>query len=571
VSRSAPRSWSLARRASVLVGLGWLGIVIVLGVLFAVTGRNEAAVNDLLNRASPAQRNASALLTMLFEEQDAVHGYALTGDPARKATYQAISERAATQAAMLRRQLPAVDPTGAHYLDQLIDAARAWRVQGAEPLLASVGASGPRLIADSTYLTEEQRSGAVFDAGRRLLNELEAHRDASAQRLRSSRGTQLAALVGGGMLAAVAGVLTILLVRRWVTTPIDRLAADARRVADGDHEHQVGAPSGPSELAGVAADVEKMRSRIVSELAHLAASQAQLRATQQELRSQAVDLMRSNRDLEQFAYVASHDLQEPLRKVAGFCQLLKRRYSAQLDERGEQYIEFAVDGARRMQRLIAELLRFSRVGRAERAMADVSLAAVAAEALAELRTAREAAPSEPALAGDATAGDAPAEITVGKLPVVHGDEVLLRQLLTNLVGNGLKFHRPGVAARVSVTAEPDPDGWRVSVSDNGIGIAPEFAEKIFVLFQRLHAKETYTGTGIGLALAKRIVEYHGGRIWLDTEHRDGTTIRFTLPAGRGDGEPAQTPDPGRRRHDRLDSETPAAAARQGPAGGGRRG
>jgi signal transduction histidine kinase len=541
MSRSAPRSWTLARRASVLVGLGWLGIVIVLGVLFAVTGRNEAAVNDLLNRISPVQRNASDLLTMLFEEQNAVRGYALTGDPARKATYQALSDHAAAQVAMLRRRLPALDPTGARYLDQLIDAARAWRAQGAEPLLASVGASGPAPVADSTYLTEEQRSGAVFDAARQLLSELEAHRDASAQRLRSSRGAQLAALIGGGVLAAVAGVLTILLVRRWVTTPIDRLAADARRVADGDHEHRVGVPSGPSELAGVAADVEKMRSRIVNELAHLAASQAQLRATQQELRSQAVDLMRSNRDLEQFAYVASHDLQEPLRKVAGFCQLLKRRYSGQLDERAERYIEFAVDGAQRMQRLIAELLRFSRVGRAERALVDVSLAAVAAEALAELQTVCEAAPSKPV--ENALAGNTTAEITVGELPVVHGDEVLLRQLLTNLVGNGLKFRRPGVAARVSVTAEPDPDGWRISVSDNGIGIAPEFAEKIFVLFQRLHAKETYTGTGIGLALAKRIVEYHGGRIWLDTEHRDGATIRFTLPAGRGDAKPARTLGP----------------------------
>jgi light-regulated signal transduction histidine kinase (bacteriophytochrome) len=279
-------------------------------------------------------------------------------------------------------------------------------------------------------------------------------------------------------------------------------------------------PTGPPELSAAAADVERMRSRIVNELAELATSQRELRETRDRLQSQAVDLMRSNRDLEQFAYVASHDLQEPLRKVAGFCQLLQRRYSGQLDERAEQYIEFAVDGAQRMQRLISELLQFSRVGRSEHKLSDVLLADAAVEALAELEPARQAA----------SVGGEQAEVAMGTLPVVHGDPVLLRQLLANLIGNALKFHRPDVAASVRVDAVPDPAGWLVTVADNGIGIAPEFAEKVFVLFQRLHAKQTYPGTGIGLALAKRIVEYHGGRIWLDTERRDGTTIRFTLPA-----------------------------------------
>jgi light-regulated signal transduction histidine kinase (bacteriophytochrome) len=275
-----------------------------------------------------------------------------------------------------------------------------------------------------------------------------------------------------------------------------------------------------------------MRSRIVNELAELERSERELRETRDRLQSQAVDLMRSNRDLAQFAYVASHDLQEPLRKVAGFCQLLQRRYAGQLDERAEQYIEFAVDGARRMQRLINELLAFSRVGSADRAMVDVPLTEVTADALGELAAAGDLGPA----GGDL---DTDARVVVGELPLVRGDATLLRQLMTNLVGNAVKFRRPDTPAEVHIDAQRDATGWQISVADNGIGIPPEFADKIFVIFQRLHGRDSYPGTGIGLALAKRIVEYHGGRIWLDTGRRDGTTIRFSLPAA---AEPESRPD-----------------------------
>ncbi|HEY1973423.1 MAG TPA: ATP-binding protein [Pseudonocardia sp.] len=535
MSLLSPRAWTLARRASVLVSLGWLGVVVALAVLFAVTGRNQAAVVDLLERVGPARRGAASLLTTLVEEQNAVRGYALTGDPARQATYEAVSDHAGRQVAELRPLLLTSDPDAIGYLNQLLADLTTWRNEGANPLLAAVAKGGARPAADSTYLAEELRFGDVLNSARVLIAQLEAQRDVATLRLENSRDIELITLTSAGVMAAIAGVLTILLVRRWVTSPIERLAADARRVANGDHEHRLAEPPGPPELVRVAADVERMRSRIVNELAQLAASQDQLRATQRELEQQALDLVRSNRDLEQFAYVASHDLQEPLRKVAGFCQLLQRRYSGQLDERAEQYIEFAVDGAQRMQQLISELLQFSRVGRSERQLSDVLLADVAVDALAELEPARLAA----------SVGGDQAEVTMGTLPVVHGDPVLLRQLLANLIGNALKFHRPDEAASVRVDATPDPSGWLVTVADNGIGIDPKFAEKIFVLFQRLHAKQTYPGTGIGLALAKRIVEYHGGRIWLDTEREDGTTIRFTLPAANTEtalpprsGEPA---------------------------------
>jgi light-regulated signal transduction histidine kinase (bacteriophytochrome) len=233
------------------------------------------------------------------------------------------------------------------------------------------------------------------------------------------------------------------------------------------------------------------------------------------LEQQTAELTRSNRDLEQFAYVASHDLQEPLRKVASFCQLLKRRYAGQLDERADQYINFAVDGAQRMQRLINDLLAFSRIGRVTSGFTEVDLDRVMADTVAGLDAVRERTDGE---------------ITWSDLPVVRGEEALLSTLLSNLVGNSLKFRRPGVPPRVHVSAERVGDEWEIICRDNGIGIEAEFAEKVFVIFQRLHGKEAYPGTGIGLAIAKRIVEYHAGRIWLDSGYAGGAAVHFTLPA-----------------------------------------
>ncbi|MGC1211827.1 MAG: ATP-binding protein, partial [Micromonospora sp.] len=234
-----------------------------------------------------------------------------------------------------------------------------------------------------------------------------------------------------------------------------------------------------------------------------------------QLQKQAEELTRSNRDLEQFAYVASHDLQEPLRKVASFCQLLQRRYAGQLDERADQYIAFAVDGAQRMQRLINDLLAFSRIGRLTTGFAEVDLNKVMGDVAGQTEAARQYAD---------------AELIWDQLPVIRGEEPLLTNLLANLVSNSIKFRRPDVPPRVHVSARLVDDEWEISCRDNGIGIEPEFADKIFVIFQRLHSKDAYPGTGIGLAIVKKIVEYHGGHVWVDTAGGEGTTIRFTLPA-----------------------------------------
>ena len=253
-----------------------------------------------------------------------------------------------------------------------------------------------------------------------------------------------------------------------------------------------------------------------------------LQEANRRLDEQARDLERSNRDLEQFAYVASHDLQEPLRKVSSFCQLLQRRYGGQLDERADQYIGFAVDGAQRMQRLINDLLAFSRVGRTTSGFEDVDLREIALAAAAQVETTRT---------------ELDGEIVIGDLPQVQGDASLLRQLLLNLFGNGLKFHRPDVAPVVRVDVRRDGDFWEFGVADNGIGVEAEYADKIFVIFQRLHGREMYAGTGIGLALVKKIVEFHGGRVWLDSTPREepGTVIRFTLPVEIAGPTPQEAP------------------------------
>ena len=324
-----------------------------------------------------------------------------------------------------------------------------------------------------------------------------------------------------------------------MTRPLDLLAEETRAVRGGDLSHRI-AVQGPPEIAGLGQDVDAMRERLVEQLAQVEAMLDGLQEAQQRLEAQAAELQRSNQDLEQFAYVASHDLQEPLRKVASFCQLLERRYKGQLDDRADQYIAFAVDGAKRMQQLINDLLAFSRIGRRTTGRSEVALDACLDGALRNLETVIE---------------ETGATVTADPLPTVWGEKALLTALFQNLVSNAIKFRsdRPAVVRLTVEEQRTDDDavsGYLFRCSDNGIGIEPRYAERIFVIFQRLHAKDEYSGTGIGLAMCKKIVEWHGGRIWLDTEASGpdvGTTFAWTLPtADRGralmDPEPERVDD-----------------------------
>lgn len=239
----------------------------------------------------------------------------------------------------------------------------------------------------------------------------------------------------------------------------------------------------------------------------------QHKRARQELARRVAELARSNAELEQFAYVASHDLQEPLRKISSYTELLARRYQGKLDPGADKFIGYIVDGANRMQKLINDLLTYSRVGRTELVVEAVDLTRMMEQVLHDLaRPVRESS----------------AQVTYANLPTVAGNAGHLAQVLQNLIGNAIKFHGEE-PPHVHVTAERQAEQWVIAVRDNGIGIDPQHAERIFAVFQRLHTRIEYPGTGIGLAICKKIVERHGGTIWVESELGKGATFYFTLP------------------------------------------
>jgi signal transduction histidine kinase len=238
------------------------------------------------------------------------------------------------------------------------------------------------------------------------------------------------------------------------------------------------------------------------------------------------DLARSNRDLEQFAYVASHDMQEPLRMVATYTQLLAERYQGKLDSDADKYIHYAIDGALRMQKLVQDLLAFSRMGRQGLALQSTDCDAVLQAALENLEAAIQ---------------ESGAVVEHAQLPVVMADSSQLVQVFQNLIGNAIKF-RGTQPPLIRVSAEARGKEWIFSVADNGIGIAAEHAENVFVIFRRLHTRAEYPGSGIGLSICKKIIEQHGGRIWVESAPGCGSTFKFTLPvkASTGQGERTET-------------------------------
>jgi signal transduction histidine kinase len=243
-------------------------------------------------------------------------------------------------------------------------------------------------------------------------------------------------------------------------------------------------------------------------------SPEQLRVANERLARRTEELQRSNAELQRFAYAASHDLQEPLRAVASYTQLLARRYRGQLDRDADEFIDYAVAGAKRMQPLIADLLAYSRLDANPKGQGPASCEEALALALAHLRT---------------LVRETGAEITHDPLPVVLADRAQLAQVFQNLMANALKY-RNQAPPRVHVSARRQGPMWLLSVRDNGIGIDPQYAERIFLMFQRLHTSEKYPGTGMGLAICQKIVERHGGAIWLESEPGRGSKFYFTLPA-----------------------------------------
>ncbi len=229
----------------------------------------------------------------------------------------------------------------------------------------------------------------------------------------------------------------------------------------------------------------------------------------------ARELLRSNAELEQFTYVASHDLQEPLRMITSYLRLVERRYGHKLDADGAEFIRYAVEGAARMKTLIQDLLRLSRAGSQAITLVPVSGHDLVDVAVQNLEVAID---------------ESEAEVTCDPLPLVVADQGLLTQVLQNLIGNAIKFHAPGVQPRIHVAATSHGGEWTFSVRDNGLGIDPHHRERIFRIFELIHSADEYAGSGVGLAIAQRIVEKHGGRIWVESELGEGSTFYFSIPA-----------------------------------------
>ena len=496
---------SVGQLLSLTIGVLLVLAAIGIGLALIASARLSNQRSILLDQAGPSNRASLELENALVNEETGIRGYLITVESQFLQPYGKGLASEADAYKTLRAHEAALGTPVPAEVAAVRAAARRWQHD-----FVSRALSEPRRVV-AHGVAPDARGRRLFDAVRSRLATLHATLDvkvaAARTRLNDASALLNALLIFAAVLVLGSLAVAGLVLRRTITSPLRRLGDGARRVAGGEFHAPLPVPDGPREVRELTEEIEAMRERIVHEL-------AEVDAARERVERQALELSRSNADLEQFAYVASHDLQEPLRKVASFCQALQTRYRGQLDERADQYIEFAVDGAKRMQTLINDLLAFSRVGREGAQRRPVELGAAlagAADALAE--------PIE----------RTGARIEAGPLPTVLGDESLLRSLFQNLLANSLRFH-DAEPPLVRVSARQEDGRWEVAVSDNGIGIEPEYAERVFLIFQRLHGRDSYEGSGIGLALCRKIVEYHGGQIWLDTGYEGGSSFHFTLPA-----------------------------------------
>jgi signal transduction histidine kinase len=538
--------WWRRLRLSQLTVRGWQAVVLVSMGVMVLTGAVVGAVllnrtgdmtHQLVDNIQPARVSAFRLQAALRDQETGIRGYLIAGDRQFLTPYYDGQHAEQSAAEEIRRRLTQ-RPDLIGDLDAIEDAAASWRASYAEPVIATVLPNGKNVNSKPSA----ERGKAQFDHLRTLFDRQNANlsvaRATAADELIHT-GTWRDRVLGAMVLLFFAtAALLGFLIRDTVARPLATLAAACRRITQGSFDESISPPKRPKDVRDMAIDVENMRKRMVEEL-------ETSRSAQEQLDEQAAELRRSNAELEQFAYVASHDLQEPLRKVASFCQLLERRYGDQLDERGIEYIGFAVDGAKRMQALINDLLTFSRVGRLGTTETDVDLDTTLQAGLANLATAIEESDAQ--------------IVRPDHLPRIKGDPMLLTMLWQNLIGNAVKFRHKDRPPRVDIECAPGTgshDGeWLISLSDNGIGIPAEFADKVFVIFQRLHGRDVYAGTGVGLALVKKIVEHHGGTIRIDTSRTEGTRFEFTLPMAE--------PDPGRDPRPDADADAPRPAALEG--------
>ena len=336
----------------------------------------------------------------------------------------------------------------------------------------------------------------------------------------STIATGMTRIISVGALTFVLAVVTGLVISRSISRPISNLTRAAAEISKGNLDARIQKVNSKDEIGQLASSFNQMASQLKTAYGGLEQKVRQRteeiverKRTEEELQRTLGRLSRSNKELEQFANIASHDLQEPLRMVSSYTQLLERRYKDKLDSDANEFIGYAVDGAKRMQTQINDLLAYSRVTTQGNSFEATNCSDIFENAVTNLTAVIE---------------ESEAIVTRDPLPTLPADASQLVSVFQNLIGNSIKYHGDQ-PPRIHVSAVESEDEWRFSFKDNGIGIESEFAERIFEIFQRLHSKTKYSGTGIGLAICKKVIERHGGRIWVESEPQKGSTFYFTLP------------------------------------------
>ena len=495
-TRSIQQWWlglELARKLDLVIGLVLLPLVLVTASLGGIANNVRVKTETAAKYRNTVFAVYELKIAMLNIETG-YRGYALSGNENFLEPYRLGLNDG--KAALERLKVLQTFPQQTATLERVVMSYEAWVSSNLETVKF-----GQSLPSDLQQLLLERGKQRLDDlrVNFELLTSL-ALQGFTATRSEITQGIDwLASLPWAAFALIVLGALAVRFgLQRLILDPIRQLEQAAQKLADGD---------GSIRLSFKSHD----------EMGKLSATFNQ---TAETLSKRTAELQRSNRDLEQFAYVASHDLQEPLRMVSSYTQLLGKRYAGKLDERADTYIHYAVDGANRMQILIHDLLKYSRAGTRQAPLLPTSAADVVSEVLRSL---------------ELTIAESGSSVTVDELPEVLADRVQLTQIFQNLIGNALKFRREGARHSVTVSAEPDSDSqgaamWRFTVRDNGIGINKEYFERIFVIFQRLNTRESFTGSGIGLAICQRLVERHGGQIWLESTPGEGSAFHFTLQA-----------------------------------------
>ncbi len=499
------QGWSLRRRVTrAIIGVLILLMVLIATVIYFINDAKRTG-DELVEQWDPAHTISQNTLTAMVNQETSVRGFAIGQDEAFLEPYNIANLLGDSARGTLRKYLLGYPDLLAEFrvLDAAIDD---WQTTVAEPVIAQVRAGDDSAVETAGSTEAKMAFDRVRAASNQLTNSIDAMRTEVAEdRERAFRYVWIAIGVGSAILLGT-GLLLAWGLRRQVLDPMNGLVAQTRQVAAGQLNLEI-AQDGPLEIRNLASDVDLMRETLATQIARIERARGRIQ-------QRSAELARSNADLEQFAYIASHDLSEPLRKVTNFSQLLERQYAAQLDDKARQYIAFMVDGAKRMQALINDLLDFSQVGRSHEHFVQVDLERALARAMTNLE--------EPI-------AEAHAVIEHDPLPTVPGEPTLLTLLLQNVVGNAVKYRSPDRPCLIRISAEQQGEDWLLCVDDNGIGVEQQYADRIFTIFQRLHLRDEYSGTGIGLALCRRIVDFHRGRIWLAEKHEPGARFQLTLP------------------------------------------